>query len=162
MRGCRLIIPADLQANVLRQLHSSHQGIVWWPQLSKKLEEVVKRCPECVKHQPPSIEPHLSTPLPSLPWQRVATDLFEWKKSNYLVIVDYFSRWIEIAQLEQMTPKCVIEHIGSIFARYGIPEILFPTMDPNTVQISSSSLPRIMGLPAAPTTRNLMGKRSEQ
>ena len=27
MRGCRLIIPADLQANVLRQLHSSHQGI---------------------------------------------------------------------------------------------------------------------------------------
>ena len=134
MRGSRLVIPADLQAEVLHRLHSSHQGIarsrgrakesVWWPGLSKQMEEVVRKCPECIKNQPPSTEPLLSTPLPSLPWQRVATDLFEWEKSNYLLNVDYFSRWIEISRLEQTTSNCVINHIRSIFARYGIPEVV--------------------------------------
>ena len=36
--------------------------------------------------------------------------------------MDYYSRWIEIARLEQSTSKCVINHMSSIFARHGIPE----------------------------------------
>ena len=129
-----LIIPTNLQEGVLRQLHNSHQGInktrgrakesVWWPGLSTQIEEAVRKCPECIKHQVQKVEPLLSTPLPSLPWQRVATDLFEWKRSNYLVIIDFLSRWIEIARLERTSSECVINHIRSIFSRYGIPEIL--------------------------------------
>ena len=131
MRGNRIVIPADLQAEVLTQLHTGHQGIVksrerarqsvWWPRLSRELEELVRNCSECVKSKTPRAEPLLSTPLPTLPWQRVATDLFEWKKSK---IIDYFSRWIELAKLEQVTSNCVIRHMQSIFARHGIPEIV--------------------------------------
>lgn len=32
-------------------------------------------------------------------WQRVGTDLFFWEKKIYLLIVDYFSRYIEVAHL---------------------------------------------------------------
>ena len=60
--------------------------------------------------------------VPTLPWQRVASDLFEWKKANYLLIIDYFSRWIEISKLELTTSSSVINHMQSVFARHGITE----------------------------------------
>ena len=31
--------------------------------------------------------------LPSKPWEKVATDLFTWDKSKYLIIVDYHPRF---------------------------------------------------------------------
>ena len=49
-------------------------------------------------------------------------DIFEWKKASYLLIVDYYSRYIEIARLSRSTSTEVIMHTKSIFARHGIPE----------------------------------------
>jgi transposase InsO family protein len=54
----------------------------------------------------------------------LGTDLFEWQKHTHLLIVDYFSRWIEIARLDQPTANAVIQHTSSIFARHGIPEVV--------------------------------------
>ena len=63
--------------------------------------------------------------LSGLPWQRVVTTLFEWKKGTYLLIVDYFSRWIEIARLDHLSAGTVVTHTKSIIARYGIPEEVY-------------------------------------
>ena len=63
----------------------------------------------------------MTSTFPDLPWQRVATDLFEWKK-NYFLIVDYYSRFIEVARLKWTTAEEVIQHMKSIFARHGIPK----------------------------------------
>ena len=54
----------------------------------------------------------------------MGTDLFEFKKSTYLLIVDYYSRWIEIARLGGTTSEEVIRVTSSIFARHGIPEVV--------------------------------------
>ena len=134
VRGSRIVIPANMRADVLAKLHAGHQGIsksrlrarqsVWWPGMSTDLEQVVLKCSECARSRPPQTEPLMSTSMPTLPWQKVATHLFEWKKGHYLLIVDYFSRWIEIARLEQTTSRCVIEHTKSLFARHGIPEVV--------------------------------------
>ncbi|XP_064613316.1 uncharacterized protein K02A2.6-like [Liolophura sinensis] len=51
-------------------------------------------------------------------------DLFEWKKNSYLVVVGYYSRFIEIAYLTSTTSVRVIEHLKSIFSRHGIPELV--------------------------------------
>ena len=136
-----MIPQRDQQAGVLKQLHdNSHQGIlksrerarqsVWWPGLSEELEETVKNCSVCIKFQSPRAQPLLPIRMPDLPWPRVGTDLFEWKKTNYLLMIDYFSRWIEIAKLKQTTSQCVIDHIRSIFARHGIPETLISDNGP--------------------------------
>jgi transposase InsO family protein len=39
-------------------------------------------------------------------------------------VVDYYSRFIEIARLSRTTTAEVVTHLKSIFARHGIPEIL--------------------------------------
>ena len=69
-------------------------------------------------------EPLIPFPFPQRPWQRVGTDLFEWKKTDYLLVVDYYSRFIEIAKLTLTTAMGVISHLKSIFARHGIPEVV--------------------------------------
>ena len=68
--------------------------------------------------------------LPELPWQKVATDLYEWEQSTYLLIVDYYSRYIEIARLNRATAAEVIAHTKSVFARHGIPEVVISDNGP--------------------------------
>ena len=97
----------------------------------------MKRCPECMKSQSPNASPLISTPLPYLYWQRIATDLFEWKKTNFLLLVDYYSRWIEIVWLDQITSASVVNHMRAIFSRYGVPETVITD---NIPQYSSEAL----------------------
>ena len=40
----------------------------------------------------------------------------------YLIIVDYYSRFIEIAQFNRATAEAVILHCKNIFSRHGIPK----------------------------------------
>lgn len=140
LRGSRLIIPASMRLEILDKIHTGHQGItkcrerarqsIWWPGLSKQLEELVKNCPQCVKAQKQRAQPMVTSTFPDLPWQKVATDLFEWKKENYLLIVDYYSRFIEVARLKRTSAEEVIQHTKSIFARHGIPEVVISDNGP--------------------------------
>ena len=49
--------------------------------------------------------------MPQRPWQKIVVDLMEFKKSQYLVMVDYYSRYIELAKLEHTTSEAVINHM---------------------------------------------------
>ena len=91
LRGNRLLIPASMRLEILDKIHTGHKGItncreqarqsVWWPGLSTQLEELVKTCPECVKAQKQRAQPLVTSTFPELPWQKVATDLFEWGRN---------------------------------------------------------------------------------
>ena len=132
MRGSRIVIPPSLRRQILDRIHGSHQGItkcrerarqsVWWPGIAKEIETMVRNCSECCKAQRQRAQPLTPTPLPQLPWQKVASDLFEWRQKTFLHIVDYYSRNIEIARLNNLTAEEVVTHTKSVFARHGIPE----------------------------------------
>ena len=67
MRGSRVVIPASLHVSILSKLHDGHQGItkcrerakysVWWPGLSKRLEDTMKSCQECLRNTKQGSEP---------------------------------------------------------------------------------------------------------
>ena len=146
LRGSRLVISVSMQSDILNKLHMGHQGIrkcrerakqaVWWPGISNQLEKLVRECPNCIKFRVQRAEPHIPSPLPNLPWQKIGTDLFEWDKATYLLIIDYYSRWIETAKLTGLSANSVINHTKSIFARYGIPETV---VSDNGPQFSSEA-----------------------
>jgi len=69
----------------------------------------------------PRREPLLPTPLPSYPWERVVADPFELKGSTYLLIADYYSRFVEI---QKLTIPNIVTHLKAIFTRFGIPTTL--------------------------------------
>lgn len=96
LRGYRLVIPQSLQSETLNKLHAGHQGIrkcrqwasqsVWWPAIGKDIEETINRCRACCTARFQDVEPLLSSDFSDYPWQHVAPDLFEWKKSKYLLL----------------------------------------------------------------------------
>ena len=53
---------------------------------------------------------------------KVPTDLFEWKGQEFILVVDYFSRYCEIGVLQKLTSQEVISHLKAIFARHAISE----------------------------------------
>ena len=60
---------------------------------------------------------------PDGPWQKIGSDLFTFQGKQYLIVVDYFSRYIEIALLSSTSSSAVINHMKSIFARHGICQV---------------------------------------
>lgn len=66
----------------------------------------------------------MTSPVPDYPWQVVGSDLFELKGTHYLLVVDYLSRYPEVAKLPSTTSTAVISAIKSIFSRHGIPEVV--------------------------------------
>ena len=58
----------------------------------------------------------------NLALQKVATDLFYLKTSTYLLLVDYYSRYIEISKLNGQSSSEVIRHTKSIFVGHGVPQ----------------------------------------
>jgi transposase InsO family protein len=140
LRQHRIVIPQRLRPEVMAKIYSGHQGIqkcreragscVWWPRMSKDLEEMVLNCEVCRKIRYQHPEPLISQPLPELPWQKVATDLFTWQNHTYLLIIDYYSRYIEIAKLNQATAEEVVNWSKSIFARHGVPETVISDNGP--------------------------------
>lgn len=140
LRGSRIVIPSALQSEMLERVHAGHQGIVkcrerahqsvWWPGLNSQLEDLVFSCTVCQKERRQRPEPLHSTPFPELPWQKLGADLFEWKGMKYLLIVDYFSRFIEIAKLGGESSSHIIQHMKSIIARHGIPQEIFTDNGP--------------------------------
>ena len=107
--GPRIVVPAPLRLQVLEQLHVGHQGItksrqrakqsVWWPGLNSQLDQYIRNCHTCTQNQTHHTEPLIPTPLPSLTWQKVGADFFEHESKTYLLLVDYYSRFIEVCSM---------------------------------------------------------------
>jgi len=141
LRGCHIVVPTAMKQDILEKLHTSHLGIVkcrerarqsvWWPGLSTQLVQMIKNCCECCKERSQPAEPLITLKLPELPFQKIGTDLSEWEKRTYLLVVDYYSRYIEIALLKRTTSSEVITHLKSIFARHGIPELIVSDNGPH-------------------------------
>lgn len=136
MRGTRIIVPCSMRLEILDKLHEGHQGIgkcrerakasVWWPGLSNQISDLVHKCTACIHNSQEVREPMIPSDFPYRPWEKIGADLFSLHGTTYLVVVDYYSRFIEIAKLDHLKTRSfdVILHLKSIFARHGVPDIL--------------------------------------
>ncbi|KAK3103001.1 hypothetical protein FSP39_015684 [Pinctada imbricata] len=143
-KGRRLIVPESLREEILDQLHCGHTGtekikgrareLIFWPGINADIDKKVAECRVCNKYkrkqtkQP--LKPH---PVPDRPWQKLGLDLFELNKKTYLVVVDYFSKFFEINELQTTTSRAIINKLRPMFARHGIPDELITDNAPNLV-----------------------------
>lgn len=93
--------------------------------MSNDIQETVSKCSTCSTYRNRNQkEPMIAHEIPDRPWQKLGSDLFEHKGKTYLLVVDYYSKYIETSLLQDKTAGTVIMHLKSIFARHGIPEEL--------------------------------------
>ena len=138
----RIVIPKSLRTEILNRIHEGHQGrerckilarkSVYWNGMNADIDKIVEGCEPCLlRRNRPSREPLQPHSVPNRAWQKVAIDLFTIHGIRYQLIVDFFSKWIELSTVPyNATSKDVIKHLKLVFSRLGIPETIFSDGDP--------------------------------
>ena len=134
-KGSRVVIPQILRPEVKSRIHSSHLGVeaclrkardtVFWPGMNAEVRDQIKQCSICNEFQAKNQKlPMQSHQLPDRPWSRVAADQFILHGKEYIVLVDFYSDFIEVKQLQENNSSSVIDFFKEQFSRYGIPDTL--------------------------------------
>lgn len=130
--GNRIVIPSSLRKKALDQLHSTHIGTVrmkllakryiWWPNLDSDIEQRAKTCEACQLNQ--------SSPSPvklykwkeaTYVFERVHLDFFHFDSARFLIIIDAYSRWLDVKIMNSTNCAKLIEEVRHIIAYFGIP-----------------------------------------
>jgi hypothetical protein len=129
----RLLVPAKLRSYMLNVIHEGHLGIgkckgrarqvVFWPGMNDDIEKLIGKCSTCQHFANTNVKqsmiPH---EVPSRAWSKIASDVLEVGMDCYLVVMDYYSKWIELEKLQNKTAGEIIEKLKDIFSRFGVPD----------------------------------------
>lgn len=134
-KNCRIIVPKNLRNDILKNLHYSHQGIertkrlaresVYWPNITIDVEKYVSMCMICQKYRKSNKnEPMIPHYVPKYPWQKLGSDIFTLNNKNYLIVIDYLSKYVEISEYQNdTTSESTIKLLKGIFSTHGVPKI---------------------------------------
>ena len=171
--GARVIIPPQGRQQVLAELHESHPGInkmkglargyVWWPNMDKEIEDVVKQCDTCQSSRfLPPVAPLHPWEWPQEPWSRVHIDFAgPFMGHMFLVLIDAHSKWLEVHLMKSISAVPTIERLKSIFAIHGVPRKIVTDNGPAFVSeefrlfMSQNGIIHVKSAPYHPSTNGL-------
>ncbi|KAF4527949.1 hypothetical protein B566_EDAN014122 [Ephemera danica] len=128
---------------ILRGIVKTKQRLrskVWWFTMDKDVEEFCKHCHGCQIVAPFELpEPLQPTALPTGSWKDIAIDYLGPfpNGKNILVVIDYYSRFIEAVITTSTTAATTINILEEIFCRFGYPESMRADQAP---QLSGSEM----------------------
>ena len=134
MKNSKVLVPETLKQKYLIQIHQGHQGIeacrsrarefVFWVNINNDLKEMVEKCDICQTQQnsTPIVQNYISE-VPPHPWHTLGSDLFYFQRIDFLVVVDYFSKFLIVRKIPSSTSSAVIKELGMIFSEFGNPQI---------------------------------------
>ena len=137
LRGERIVVPEELQPEVIKISHETHQGRVktialiketmWFPKLEQKVNQALDHCATCqAVVSTPKQEPLKMSALPEQPWSKLVTDFYgPLSGGEYLLVVqDTYSRFPVVEIVHSTAAQPVMAAMDRIMSLYGIPEEL--------------------------------------
>ena len=99
---------------------------VWWPKIDADIGAQVKRCNQCQLNQPsPPVVPMHPWEWPEHPEDRIYINFARsFMGKMFLLVVDTHSRWMEVEIVNAGLAQNTIEHLHSMFARFGLPKVM--------------------------------------
>ncbi|XP_055692769.1 uncharacterized protein K02A2.6-like [Lutzomyia longipalpis] len=131
-KGDRIVVPSEERSNALKNIHAGHSGVqaslrraresVYWPGMSSEVINMIEKCKVCEKNQKSNDkETVFMKRIPEVPFEIVASDLFEFKGKQYVLIVDSYSGYYDFKLLKSTTSAAVIKFMKEKFSDFGIP-----------------------------------------
>lgn len=132
----KVIIPEILKTGILKLLHANHGGMVqmkkiarravYWPDMNSDIESFVKRCGPCAQMEIVPKPKDKGSWIPTTrPFSRIHADFFYFQGKNFLLIVDSFSKWIEVEWIRtKMTATIINRKFASLIARCDLPDVV--------------------------------------
>ena len=119
---------------MLQYIHEGHQGkercllqarnTVFWPKVTYDVQELIERCIICQEHG--RSQPIIGTTqeLPPFPWHTLATDIFYWKRMDFLIVTDVFWKYFLVRKLANSTSAAICVELATIVTELGLPHII--------------------------------------
>lgn len=115
----RLVVPRSLRLLILERLHDGHTGIVgmriqarefyWWPNIDRDTGNYAYRCTLCVKARNVPKNADLENwRETTYPFESVHMDICHMQNSLYLVMIDSFSKFVNVEKITSTTSGQVI------------------------------------------------------
>ena len=142
-----------MQKDILKQLHSGHQGVektrrlaresIYWVKINSDIENTCKSCESCQEQQDANRrEPLLPHRLPSRPWQHIATDLFQIYDRHYLLTVDRYSKYPLVDEITvPITSRAVADKLSQYCSMFGQSDEIFTDNGPQYSRSKHSPRP---------------------
>ncbi|XP_045450007.1 uncharacterized protein K02A2.6-like [Melitaea cinxia] len=136
VKGRNIVIPQSKRKEVLENIHYAHLGIekskvlarntVFWPNMNKEIEDLIQNCDTCKSFQNANKkESMIEKEIPQRPWEILSIDIFFLYSKPYILLVDAYSKYVEIQPLNNLYATSTIDSIKEILARHGIPDIVY-------------------------------------
>ncbi|CAF1539828.1 unnamed protein product [Adineta ricciae] len=139
-----LVIPTAMKSKLIQWAHdhpmAGHAGRtktihrlssrVFWPALRKDVYKYVQGCTLCqqFKYNTQPLSMPLQLHMVTEPWHTIGVDIMgpfpitQRQKQFLLVVVDYFTRWVEVFPLRTTTSNVIANVlVDQVFCRYGMP-----------------------------------------
>ena len=120
---------------MLDLIHKGHQGIkkcllhsiesLFGPRITDEICQSVNKCSICQSTSTTQRKlPSVPSEIPPHAWHTLGTDLFYCKDSDYLVLGDYFSKYLIVGKIPSTTGSAVCKEILNIVTELGKPYII--------------------------------------
>ena len=114
--GNRIIVPKEMRPEMLQYIHKAHQG--------KERCLLIEKCIICQEYGKSQPIIGTSQELPPFPWHTLARDMFYWKRMDFLIVADVFSKYIIVRKLPNSTSAAVCIELSMIVTELGLPHII--------------------------------------
>ena len=119
---------------MLQYSHEGHQGkercllqarnTVFWPKITYDIQELIERYIICQEHGKSQSIIGTTQELPPFPWHTLATDIFYWKRMDFLIVADVFSKYFLVRKWANSSSAAVCAEIATIVTELGLPHII--------------------------------------
>ena len=115
-------------------VHEGHQGkercllsarnTIFWPKMTYNIQQLIEKCIICQEHG--KSQPIIGTTqeLPPFPWHTLVTDMFYWKRMDFLIVADVFSKYIIVRKLPNSNSAAVCTELSMIVTELGLTHII--------------------------------------
>ena len=134
MKNSKVLIPDSLKQKYINEVHSGHMGVeatlmkarefIFWKGYSADIKEAVEKCGICQSQdRRSSTRQKYVSEVPPHPWHTLGSDLFYFQRNDFLIVVDYFSKFLIVRKIPNSTSSVVIKELELIFSEFGRPFI---------------------------------------
>ena len=129
--GTRIIVPREMRPEMLQYIHEGHQGkehcllraknTVFLPKITYDVQQLIEKCMICQEYGKSQPLIGAIQELPPFPWHTLAIDLLYWKRIDFLIVADVFSKYILGRKLPNSTSAAVCIELSIIVTELGLP-----------------------------------------
>ena len=88
------------------------------------IQQFIKKCMICQEYGKSQLLIGTTRELSPFPWHTLATDLFYWKRMDFLIVAEVFSKYILVRKLPNSTSAAMCIELSMIVTELGLPHII--------------------------------------